>query len=132
MMDETSLRNAVSISPRTKFSLTFSTDTGSFSAMYLMYIGGENGKDDPIYANPGGTLTVTIDGIAKSAHNQFLDGNKDGTGGDDFVEAYTFPTDYNPGCSCESYSSCSCQSYSCTCVGFDCSCMYAACPGNIY
>jgi hypothetical protein len=117
---------SVSILPRIKYKLSFSTDTGSFSAQHLMYISGENGKDDPLVVDPGTVLSVTISGTFKSIHNQFLDGNKDGIGGDDFYEQYTIPSDYNSSCPCQSYSSCS--GYVCPCVSFTCPCQFEGCP----
>jgi hypothetical protein len=80
------------------------------------------------------TYTVTVKGTAKDLNDVFLDGNKDGTPGDDFV--YTIKTlDDSTGCSCESDSGCTCQTDgggcgtdSCTCVSFTCSCQFAGCP----
>jgi hypothetical protein len=137
LMDENSVRNAISISPSIGFSLTITSKDNYTSVI----IAGPSGKTDQLVMTEGNTYTIRIAATAKSLHNQYLDGNKDGVGGDDFVYAYTAPSDFdNPLCSlnlCTS-NTCSCQnntpcpSYSCTCVGYDCSCMYAACPGNIY
>ncbi|MCX7985503.1 MAG: hypothetical protein N2662_01000 [Bacteroidales bacterium] len=140
VMDEYSLKNAVSISPSVPFSVTCSSDCGFYSALYMMYIAGPYGVNDPLLLEPGQTYQIKIDGSAKSIHNCPIDGNKDGIGGEDFIYTYVVPENYNnPGCSiyyCSCQSNvcscegnfCSCQGDSCTCVGFYCSCQFEGCP----
>ena len=83
------------------------------------------------------TYTVTLKGTVKDINGKTLDGNRDGTGGDDF--SFTFKTirKYDScicqaDCSCVGYVSCSCQSYtSCSCQSntcYYCACMYMGCP----
>jgi hypothetical protein len=79
--------------------------------------------------------TVKLKGSAKDTNGLFLDGNADGTGGDDFSFSFSTVKKYDScicqaDCSCVGYT-CSCQSYTCACVGFYCSCVYAACPAYI-
>jgi hypothetical protein len=132
VMDSDSLENAVSISPAISHSLHFSTDAGSFSALYLMTISGPSSKTDDLDMTPGSKYTVKIKGTAKSKHNQPIDGNSDGIGGDDYSYLYNVPTDFDdPGCSiysctCEG-NTCACQTNTCTCVGFYCSCQFEGC-----
>jgi hypothetical protein len=131
VMDESSLRGAVTISPSINHELYFTTDTGAFSASHLMIIAGALSKDAPLAMVPGVKYTIKIAGTAKSVHNQYLDGDKNNIGGGDLIHNFDVPTDFNnPGCSiytcsCEG-NSCSCQS-DCTCVGFDCSCQFEGC-----
>ncbi len=98
-------------------------------------IGLLNDPDDtlqPKYA-PNTKYTITIKGTARDFYGNYLDGNADGEGGDDF--SFSFITnDYAEPCSCQSYTcscvgdQCGCQGHTCTCVGFDCPCQYAGCP----
>lgn len=90
------------------------------------------------------TYTVTLKGTLKDTDGKNLDGNNDGTGGEDFNFSFKTIKKYNScicqsdcscvgnTCSCQSYSSCSCQSYSsCSCQSntcYYCSCMYMGCP----
>jgi hypothetical protein len=76
--------------------------------------------------------TVTLKGTAKDVNGKYLDGNSDGTGGDDFSFTFSTIKKYDScicqsDCSCVGYS-CSCQSYTCTCVSFYCDCQFAGCP----
>jgi hypothetical protein len=78
------------------------------------------------------TYMVTLKGTAKDVNGKFLDGNSDGTGGDDFNFNFSTIKRYDSciceaDCSCVGYS-CSCQSYTCTCVSFYCDCQFAGCP----
>jgi hypothetical protein len=130
IMDENSLRSAVSISPNIGFGLTFTSDEDRYTTMI---IAGPGGSSDELQMTAGSTYTVRIAGTAKSIHNQFIDANKDGSGGDSLVHEFTAPTDFDdPGCSvyfcsCEG-NTCNCQGDSCICVGFDCSCQFEGCP----
>ena len=102
----------------------------SFNSLGLI-----NSPDDtlqPKYA-PNTKYTITVRGTARDFYGNFLDGNADGEGGGDF--SFSFITnDYAEPCSCESYTcscvgdQCGCQGYTCTCVGFHCPCEYAGCP----
>ncbi len=82
--------------------------------------------------------SITLKGTIKDINGKTLDGNSDGTGGDDFTFFFKTVKKYDSciceadcscvgnTCSCQSYSSCSCQSNTC----YYCSCMYLACPYN--
>ena len=104
----------------------------------LNSIGLTNGYGEtqqPKYA-PNTQYTITIKGTAKDFYGNFLDGNEDGIGGDDF--SFTFVTnDYSAPCTCESYTctcvgnQCSCQGHTCTCVSFTCPCQFNGCSSHI-
>lgn len=83
------------------------------------------------------TYTVTVKGTIKDINGKFLDGNRDGTSGDDYTFSFKTIKKYDScicqaDCSCVDYVSCSCQSYSsCSCQSntcYYCSCMYMGCP----
>lgn len=148
LIDATTVTGAVSISPEPAggFDIHFydlsKNNNGFKTSLSLVKTGTSNRLvllDDTSY-------TVTVKSTLKDTNGKSLDGNGDGTGGDDFN--YTFKTvkQYDScicqsdctcvgnTCTCQSYTSCSCQSYtSCSCQSntcYYCSCMYLACPYN--
>ena len=140
LIDATTVTGAVSITPEPAggFDIHFydlsKNNNGFKTSLSLVKTGTSNRLvllDDTSY-------TVTVKSTLKDTNGKSLDGNGDGTGGDDFN--YTFKTvkQYDScicqsdctcvgnTCSCQSYVSCSCQSNTC----YYCSCMYLACPYN--
>jgi hypothetical protein len=137
-LDATSLTGAISVSPEPSggFDIHFydlSKNNLGYKSSLALFKSGTSNKlvllDDTSY-------TVTVKGTIKDINAKYLDGNGDGTEGDDFT--YTFKTikKYDScicqaDCSCVGYVSCSCQSYtSCSIQCYACTCMYLACPTN--
>jgi hypothetical protein len=80
------------------------------------------------------TYTVTLKGTIKDVNGKYLDGNADGTGGDDYSFSFKTVKKYDS-CICQSDCSCvgntcSCQSQSCDIQCYACYCMFLACPQN--
>jgi hypothetical protein len=84
------------------------------------------------------SYTITLKGTIKDINGKYLDGNGDGTGGDDFSFSFNTVKKYDScicqadcscvgnTCACQSNVTCSCQNNTC----FACTCMYLACPTN--
>jgi len=127
-MDEESVLNAFSVTPiPLEYEVKYYDSQNSIGL-----INSPTETLQPKYA-PNTKYTITIKGTARDFYGNFLDGNEDGDGGDDF--SFSFITnDYAEPCSCQSYTcscvgdQCGCQGHTCTCVGFDCPCQFAGCP----
>lgn len=145
-IDITTVTGAVTMSPQPSGGFDIHVyalpkNNVGYKTSLSLYQAGTSGKlalaDDTTY-------TVTLKGTLKDTNGNKLDGNNDGTGGDDFNFSFKTIKKYNScicqsdcscvgnTCSCQSYSSCSCQSYStCSCQSntcYYCSCMYMGCP----
>lgn len=131
-IDISSVAGAVTLTPQPAggFDVHFydltKINTGYKTSLSLCKVGTSNKlilADDTNY-------TVTLKGTVKDTNGKFLDGNGDGTGGDDFTYSFTTLKKYDScicqaDCSCVG-NTCSCQSdSSCYCVGQ--SCYYCSC-----
>lgn len=145
-LDINSISGSISVTPTPSggFDIHFfdlSKNTMGFKSSLVLVKPGTSNK---LVLSDDTTYTVTVKGTIKDINGKFLDGNKDGTGGDDYTFSFTTIKPYNScicqadctcvgyTCSCQSYTSCSCQSYtSCSCQSntcYYCSCMYMGCP----
>jgi len=95
---------------------------------------------------PNTNYSITVKGTAKDMNGNFLDGNNNGIGGDDFKLSFktggtsNLNTCYAQGfhstqCSCQSYTPCACEGYKppCSCESYTpCSCVSAcSCAGHV-
>ena len=144
-MDGTSIGDALSLLPEPSggFDIHFydlsKNNAGYKTSLSLV----QKNTENKLQLLADTTYTLTLKGTAKDINGKYLDGNADGTGGDDFSFSFATVKKYDSCicqadcscvgyvCSCQSYSSCSCQSYSsCSCqsnVCFYCECQYAGC-----
>jgi hypothetical protein len=144
-MDSSSIAAALSLTPEPGggFDIHFydlsTNNTGFKTSLSLV----KKNSKDKLQLLADTTYTVKLKGTAKDIYGKYLDGNADGTAGDDFSFSFTTVKKYDScicqsdcscvgyTCSCQSYSSCSCQSYSsCSCQSnlcYYCSCQYAGC-----
>jgi hypothetical protein len=132
-LDSSSIAGAISLIPEPSggYDVHFydlsKSDAGFKTALSLV----QKNSYNKLQLLPDTSYTVTLKGTVKDINGKFLDGNADGTEGDDFSFSFATIKKYDScicqaDCSCVGYS-CSCQSYTCTCVGFYCSCQFAAC-----
>ncbi|MGD0338772.1 MAG: Ig-like domain-containing protein [Bacteroidota bacterium] len=122
-MDLDSINSALTISPPNTSILGLKTRMVQKSNVYELQLYNEEimSQDHVCILTTGAKYTVTIKGTAKDKHGNFLDGNNDGTGGDDFVLHF----------STVAPSSCSCVGNVCSCVGNVCSCVGNSCSSDI-
>jgi hypothetical protein len=146
VMDSSTIGGALSISPEPSggFDIHFyDLSNGSMGYKTSLSMVKKN-TNDKLQLLADTTYSVTLKGTAKDMNGKYLDGNSDGTGGEDYSFSFTTVKPYDScicqadclcqsysSCSCQSYSSCSCQSYSsCSCQSnlcFYCDCQYAGC-----
>jgi hypothetical protein len=138
-LDITSVTGAITMSPQPSggFDVHFydlsKNSMGYKTSLSLCKTGTSNKlvlADDTSY-------TVTMKNTVKDTNGKFLDGNGDGTGGDDFSFSFKTVKKYDScicqaDCSCVG-NTCSCQSNTCSCQiqCYACTCMYLGCPTNI-
>jgi hypothetical protein len=108
LLDSATLTGAVAVTPQPSgdFDIHFfdlSKNNAGIKSSVALFKPGTSSRlvllDDTSY-------TVTVKGTVKDVNGKLLDGNSDGTGGDDFT--YTFKT-------VKKYNSCICQADTCTC-----------------
>jgi len=148
LIDATTVTGAISISPELSggFDIHFydlSKNNAGFKTSLSLVKPGTSNK---LVLTDDSTYTVTVKSSLKDINGKNLDGNGDGTGGDDYSFSFKTVKKYDScicqsdcscvgnTCTCQSYTSCSCQSYSsCSCQSntcYYCSCMYLGCPSN--
>jgi hypothetical protein len=133
-MDSSSIAGALTVTPAVSggFDIHFydlSKNNAGIKTSLALY---KPGTTQKLNLQADTDYTVTLKGTARDVYGKYLDGNSDGTGGDDFSFSFKTIKRYDScicqsDCSCVGYS-CSCQSYSCTCVSFYCDCQFAGCP----
>jgi hypothetical protein len=145
-MDSTSITGALTLTPEPSggYDIHFYDLSKSQSGIKTSLSLVKKNSKDKLQLVADTLYTVTLKGTARDTNGKYLDGNGDGTAGDDFTYTFTTIKKYDScicqadctcqsyvACSCQSYVSCSCQSYSsCSCqsnVCFYCSCQYAGC-----
>ncbi|MCX6334553.1 MAG: Ig-like domain-containing protein [Bacteroidia bacterium] len=133
-MDSSSIASALVLTPAVSGGFDihfydFSKNKTGFKTSLALF---KPGTSQKLSLLPDTAYTITLKGTARDINGKYLDGNSDGTGGDDFSFNFTTIKRYDScicqsDCSCVGYS-CSCQSYTCTCVSFYCDCQFAGCP----
>jgi len=144
-MDSTTLGSSITILPEPsgEFDIHYYDLTNSLAGFKTSLSLVKKNSKDKLQLLDDTSYTVTLKGTAKGANGKNLDGNGDGTGGDDFTLSFSTVKKYDSCicqsdcscvgyvCSCQSYTPCSCVSYvSCTCQSntcYYCSCQYAGC-----
>jgi hypothetical protein len=136
-LDSSSLAGAITVSPQPSggFDIHFydlSQSNSGFKSSLALFKPGTSSKlvllDDTSY-------TVTLKGTIKDINGKNLDGNGDGTGGDDFSFSFKTVKKYDS-CICQSDCSCvgntcGCQNnFSCNIQCYACSCMFLGCSNN--
>jgi len=145
-LDVTSITGALTLSPELSggFDIHFydlSKNNLPYKTSLALF---KTGTSNKVVLVDDTTYTVTLKGTVKDINGKNLDGNGDGTGGDDFSFSFKTVKKYDScicqsdctcvgnKCTCQSYISCSCQSYSsCSCQSntcYYCSCTNMGCP----
>jgi hypothetical protein len=127
-LDSTSLGSALSLTPAPSsgFDIHFydlsNSNAGYKTSLSLV----KKSSNDKLQLLADTTYTVTLKGTAKDINGKYLDGNADGTGGDDFSFSFTTIKKYNS-CICQlEVDLCSCESDRSTCKG------YTPCPSDSF
>lgn len=126
-MDSSSIGTALSLTPEPSggFDIHFynlsNSNVGFKTSLSLV----KKTTKDKLQLLADTKYTVTLKGTAKDMDGKYLDGNADGTGGDDFTFSFNTVKKYD---SCICQADCTCVGYTCSCVGFTCSCQsYVSC-----